>query len=289
MRKVFLTFGDGEENFVSARNRLTQEAKSIGLFDDVRGYSWSDVKNQDALGSSLRQNKRGCGYWLWKPAIISEVLAELDDGDILVYCDGGDELSTSTRQWKKFFRHLGKVDLICKRISACALHRCREELLSKFSCQSVSGCRLCYQYEMGATFIKKTPFTVELINEWLRIMIACPELVVDVESDEKHKEQLPTFLENRHDQSVFSLLLSKYLCSPESRGKVKTVWEFHEGWWLFGEPCIATPRNRGGVRVKPTVKAKIKRFAYRLLWRMQLLLERHGVCLFWEKGGWYGA
>ena len=289
MRKVFLTFADGGANFVAARERLVQEAKLTGQFDDVRGYSWDDVKNREAIASSLRNNKHGCGYWLWKPAIISEVLAELDDGDVLLYCDSGDELSTSPWQWKKFFKYLDNVDIICKRISACALHRCRKELLSQFSCQSISGCRLCFQYEMGATFIKKTAFTVELIDEWFRVMLEHPEFVTDVGSEPEHGRQLPTFMEHRHDQSVFSLVLSKYLCGSVMNQKIKTVWEFHAGWWLLGNPCISVSRNRSGIRTRMTIKARVMRLAYRVIWRGQLFLERHGVCLFWEKGGRYGA
>lgn len=288
MRKVFLTFGDGSENFVSARERLMYEAELTGQFDEIRGLGWSDVKTHDVLVSSLRRCKRGCGYWLWKPAIISETLAELDDGDVLVYCDSGDELSKSSWQWKKFFRCLDDVDIICKRISACALHRSRKELLARFGCGAISGCRLCFQYEMGAAFIRKTPFVVELIDEWLQMMLAHPDLVADVQSKDE-SEQMPTFMENRHDQSVFSLILAKCLCRPDKRRKIKTVWEFHRGWWLFGEPCISTPRNRSGNRMRVPIKARLKRIVYRVLWRAQLLLERHGICLFWEKGGWYGA
>ena len=106
MRKIFLTFGDGGLNFIEARDRLMREAASTGMFDEIRGYDWSDIKDSIVLSSPLRQYKRGCGYWLWKPAIINAVLEELNDGDILVYCDSGDSLSRSSRQWRKFFAEL---------------------------------------------------------------------------------------------------------------------------------------------------------------------------------------
>ena len=217
------------------------------------------------------------------------MLEELNDGDILVYCDSGDSLSRSSRQWRLFFAELEHVDIICKRVSACGLHRCRKELLEAFSAEAKFRCRLCYQYEMGATFLKKTPFVCKLIGEWLRFMVANPDSVIDAEVSGVSDNQLPTFLENRHDQSVFSLLLFGYLSDPKTRKKIKTVWEFHQGWWLLGEPCIATPRNRSGVQYITPVRKRIKRFFYRILWRLQLTLERHGICIFWEKGGWYGA
>jgi len=290
MRKIFLTFGDGAENFIQARERICREARATKQFDEILSFGWDDIKDKDVLASPLRDSPRGCGYWIWKPAIIHEVMAKMSEGDVLVYCDCGDVLSTSPRQWRKFFAHLDNVDIICKRISACCVHRCRKELLEKFAIKDRDrGCRLCFQYEMGATFIKKTSFTHELITDWLRFMVDNPMAIEDPNSEGELSCQLPTFIENRHDQSAFSILLYQRLADTELRRKIKTVWEYHEGWWLFGEPCISTERNRTGVAVVKPLRLRLLRVAQRIVWRIQLFFERRGLCLFWEKGGWYGA
>ena len=289
MRKIFLTFGDGSENFILARKRIVREAMTTRQFDEICECDWSSIVDERVLNSPLRHYKRGCGYWLWKPAIIYSTLLTLDDGDVLVYCDAGDILSPSARQWKLFFAKLQSVDLICKRISACNLHRCRKELLEKFGVSCGIGGRLCYQYEMNAVIMKRTSFVLSLIKEWLDFMLVHPDLVRDILGPAEFAEQLPTFLENRHDQSVFSLLAYRKFANPKTRGKIKTIWEFHAGWWLFGEPCISTARIRCGDRPEMGYRAKFVRVLYRVLWRVQLFLERKGVCLFWEKGGCYGA
>lgn len=53
MKKVFLTFGDGGENFTAARHRIVQEARATGEFDQVVGCDWSDV-SEEAAHSPLR-------------------------------------------------------------------------------------------------------------------------------------------------------------------------------------------------------------------------------------------
>ena len=184
---------------------------------------------------------------------------------------------------------LKKVDLICKRISACNLHRCRKELLEKFGMSCGICGRLCYQYEMNAVFLKKTQFTLALIKEWLDFMLEYPDLIRDTIGSVEESAQLPTYIENRHDQSVFSLIVSQKFSDKSVCNKIKTIWEFHTGWWLLGNPCISSARIRGADRPKIGFKARLIRLLYRILWRFQLFLEHKGVCLFWEKGGYYGA
>ena len=288
MKKVFLTFGDGGENFIAARDRICREAKETGQFDEIRAYDWSNVSAEKIRDSPLRKCKRGCGYWIWKPDIIYSVLNELADGDVLVYCDSGDVLHKAPRQWKRFFAKLSDVDMVCRRISACNVHMCRKELLEKF-CGEKINCRLCYQYEMGSVFLRKTPFVMNLIGEWLSFVANNPNEVRDVDVANESNNQLPTFIENRHDQAVFSLVLAKRLSDPAAKKKIRTVWEFHDGLWLWGEPCIQVARNRGGDLIKMSFSNRIKRLAYRIMWRLHLYLERKGVCIFWEKGGYYGA
>lgn len=288
MHKVFLTFADGGENFLAARDRICREARETGQFDEIRAYDWANVSLEAIRNSPLRQYKRGCGYWIWKPDIIYAVLKDLADGDILVYCDSGNTLHKSPSQWKRFFSELNTVDIICRRISACNIHRCRKELLEKFCGAKMNG-RLCYQYEMSSVLLRKTPFVMDLISEWLNLIATCTNEVRDVGGCEEMARQLPTFIENRHDQAVFSLVLSKRLSDFSSRKRIKTVWEFHGGWWLWGTPCIQVTRNRSGVPCTFSVRDRFKLLAYRLMWRIHLMLERKGICLFWEKGGYYGA
>ena len=289
MKKVFLTFGDGGEDFVAARNRIAKEAKATGQFDEICAYSWEDVVQEEVKESPLRRFRRGCGYWIWKPAIIYSTLSRLGDGDVLVFCDAGDVLFKAKRQWKMFFKSLANADIICKRISSCNLHMCRKELLEAFGVNYGICGRLCFQFESGTIFIKKTDFTVSVMRKWVDMMVAHPEIVPDVSGDQEMERQLPTFVANRYEQAILTLLLQKCLSDRELHSKIKTVWEFHEGLWLFGNPCVETARLRGNGRYKRSLKSRLVRLGYRIIWRVQKFLERRGLCLFWEKGGNYGA
>ena len=289
MKKVFITFGDGGDNFVRARNRILREARTTGQFDEMHGFCWNDITMPEVLSSPLRKYKRGCGYWLWKPAIIYTALSQINDGDILVYCDCGDVLFKAKRQWQRHFKMLGKCDLICHRITTGTFPWTRKELLEKFGSESGIKGRLPFMYEGNTLFIKKTPFTIGLIKRWLDLMIANPELVRDVEGENEHKNQLPTFIENRHDQAVFSLLVSQCFGDNELKHKIKTVWEFHTGWCPFGNPCIELARARNDKKFRYSIKKRIYRVFRRLFCMLQVHLERKNIVLTWEKDAYYGA
>lgn len=289
MRKVFITFADGGDNFIMARKRIVKQARETAQFDEVFEYGWRDITIQEVLNSPLREYARGNGYWLWKPAVIYMTLCRMKDGDALVYCDAGNVLFKSCRQWEAFFRLLEKHDLVCRRISASHIQYARKELLEKFGGVGGIKGRLAFQYEMSSVFLKKTPFVMRLIKDWLDFMLTNPDLVRDVESEKEAAAQLPTFVENRHDQAVFSLLAEKCFSNNELRTKIKTVWEFHVGWLLYGYPCIEVARLRSDGTFRFNGRQMIVRILYRLLWRLQLMLERQGVCIFWEKRGYYGA
>ena len=67
----------------------THTAYKYGV-DKVFEYSPKDIgfdfykKNK-----SILDQKRGNGYWLWKPYIISETLKKIEYGDFLLYIEAG--------------------------------------------------------------------------------------------------------------------------------------------------------------------------------------------------------
>ena len=283
-KKVFLTFGDGGENYVAARKRVAREARATGEFDEVLDYGLENA-SEAARNSPLKDYKRGCGYWMWKPDVVDSVLSGLDDGDILVWSDCGNVIY-KTRQWGKFFRKLDSVDLIFKRISSCALHFHRKEMLELFAPPGggiAPLCRMCFHFESNSIIMKKTPLSVQLIRDWKVCMHQHPECVKDALTQEELDNQLPSFLENRHDQSALTMVVYKYLSDKTAAHKIASVWEWHLGTWLWGHPAMWIARNRDGNSCRIGFKARLIRMAYRVIWGLQMLLERRGLQICWGK------
>jgi hypothetical protein len=91
---VAVIVGLGAQEFVVAALRLKESAILSGWFDAVEFFDDSRCKCLiERYSSIISENPRGYGAFFWKPHIVNKVLNEYNDDDIIVYIDGGCEIS----------------------------------------------------------------------------------------------------------------------------------------------------------------------------------------------------
>lgn len=265
MKKYFITYGD--TLFEDAKRRIIVEAKLTGEFDYIIAYDHTQV-TEKLKQSDIFAIKRGGGLWSWKPDIILSTMEKAHIGDIIVYCDAGCSLYPSY-EWGKIWKKFENSDIIAQRIFTKTQQWTRKEIVDYFI---DNGRSWLSQYQYQATILLKvTDFTREFINEWRNLMIEHPEFVMDV-SEEKLSEQMVGFIENRHDQAIYSALIYKYLNNPKTKDKIYTQWEHIEDYDPFCKQAIRATRLRHGQ--EETSKAKfvagfkriIKDFIYKPLY-----------------------
>lgn len=85
---VHVTFGTAE--FTQSLAHLVRSSRRFGIHD-VRVYRPDSSAVQRAIkeNPAIMREKRGAGYWLWKPYIVLDVLERLPDGALLFYSDAG--------------------------------------------------------------------------------------------------------------------------------------------------------------------------------------------------------
>ena len=92
----FLTFGAGN-SYIDAVQRLARQADEFKLFTEIFCMTESDLKEDLEFwgkhGEFMMNNRKGYGYYIWKPYIISKTLSKLEKDDILLYLDAGCELN----------------------------------------------------------------------------------------------------------------------------------------------------------------------------------------------------
>ncbi len=156
----------------------------------------------------VNHNPRGYGYWIWKPYIVFNYMKRLSPGDILVYCDIGCELSSAgAKRFSEYKRILDNQDFLtfstlCRQPE---FYWCKKELLDYFK---LSDC-LIKEEQIAATFfmLKVSDYSISLINKWLDL--AKSENFIYI-NDRCSIDQLPEFIEHRHDQAIFSMLMKKH-------------------------------------------------------------------------------
>ncbi len=73
------------------------------LFNKIYSFTEQDLINDSDFWNKhkdfILKNKRGYGYWVWKPYLISKILKEINDNDILLYLDAGCELNVNGKDY----------------------------------------------------------------------------------------------------------------------------------------------------------------------------------------------
>ena len=214
-KNYFITFGGGDINYFEAVTRLKTQAKDIKIFDKIEGFTTinlvKDKKFWNKHGTFMKENPRGFGYWLWKPYLIRKKLKKLQDGDVLFYIDSGCEIDYRNKKQILDLLKIVKTDKIIGSIACGKKHPCIEKDWTKMDTFiKLDATDPIYtdtpQRQASALIILKCKETDKIINEWYKY--ACDYHLLD---DSPSKEpNFMSFKDNRHDQSIFSILTKKY-------------------------------------------------------------------------------
>jgi len=202
MKTHFITYSD--ELYKCNQNGLNELGKT--QFDVVHSYNrdWLITTDFYLENKDILDEKRGGGYWLWKPYIILETLNKMNEGDILLYMDSGDIFSGNISSYlKTYFQNEN---------SLLTLGGYPQKLWTKRDCFILMGCdeprfHNHIQLEAGILSFKKTGENVKFINEWLTFS-KNKSILTDIEN--QHGENYLGFKDHRHDQSIITNLAIKY-------------------------------------------------------------------------------
>jgi len=162
---------------------------------------------------NIMEEKRGGGYWLWKPYIINRILNEIEEGDILLYLD-------SSYYFKEDFTELYREQLEKKDIlifknkpnesTNYMKYLCKMDVVVKYDMYDTIFHQNVDEFWAGCMFLKKTPHIKNIIQEWLN-MCCIYEDITDSPS------KIPNdncFWDHRHDQALLSIVLHKKNIQP---------------------------------------------------------------------------
>jgi hypothetical protein len=209
MNKVFLTFGN--RKFYGALKRITKQALDFNYFNYIivhNEYSIQKLPNYKEIFPLLTSGRRGYGYYTWKSFIIRDQLKKLNYGDILFYIDAGCYLDK---------RFLNVLEDLVKNLNTdlydniAIQYKSPEKQYTKMDTLIALGANNpkimnSDQLLSGIMIFKKTPEIEELIEKAYHFSLNI-HLTNDSPSIIPND---PIFKENRHDQSIFSILRKQH-------------------------------------------------------------------------------
>lgn len=216
-KKVFVTYGSGA--YVGGAQRLYEQAKNTNLFDDLYNFDGFWLKEQadfwDIHADFFLKNHRGHGYWLWKPYMISSIVKNLNDDDIVLYLDAGCEIQQkNTAVIQEELNKLKTECLICTGARQIEKMWNKMDLIEYMNMKNTEHVET-EQHQSGLILFRVCPETRRLVKEWYET--ACNYHFID--DTPSVSANFECFREHRHDQSVLSLLIKKYDLASKCRIK----------------------------------------------------------------------
>ena len=206
-KKHFITYGD---NNVNCKNRIKSEAENFECFDTITIYSREDItpdfnnKFKDILNYT-----RGGGYWVWKFDIILSKLNEIDYNDILVYTDCGTTININGKN--RFYEYIDLLNksnygIISLEMNYIEKEWTTKQLFNNLDIDMETDIANSGQYTGAILIMKKNEHTLMIFNKCIELLNKDHNLITDT----YNIGQNAYFKDNRHDQSILSLVRKKY-------------------------------------------------------------------------------
>lgn len=205
----FLTFADSR---LACKEIIRKQAEESGFFDHIFAFDETGFEDwyREKYADKLILGSRGYGYWMWKSYLLHRVLDQLDEGDYLVYADGGCTINKFGRT--RFEEYLQLVDdsesgVLGFQQGWRSAEWTKGDVFEYFGVRNSPEFLNHGQVAGTAIVLRKCWKSQQLVNEWYYVCHNHYDLITDKPS---HTPNDPDFKENRHDQSVFSILTLKY-------------------------------------------------------------------------------
>jgi len=245
-KKYFLTYNSSKDFNLSNRHLLNLAERS-NLFDGIFNYSPKDLSSGFvAKYRDILNMPRGGGYWLWKVDIIQQTLNKISENDILLYMDSGSTFNFRGKEkFKKYCAELEDSSYGLLNFSTIfkEKHWTTKNIFDYFNVDIDSDIANSPQLEATNLIFQKNKHSNYLLKEFTNLLEADRYLITDKYNS---SQNLESFKENRHDQSIFSLLSKIY-----GSLKIKSQTNFkNREYEQYSYPILSTRHSRQNLLFK---------------------------------------
>lgn len=201
----------GNERFKNSIQRIENEAKKFDIFEKIWIFREDDLKKDHSFWKKhenfIQNNKRGGGYWIWKPYLVLKVMNSVKDGEIILYCDSGCTLDSKYQKkilnYVQQMKNHGSTQLAFIQGEAEA-RRTKMDLLRRMNYDETEVQLSSPQLMATVFFIVNNRENRELVKKWYELSIENNYHFVDDTSSILPNDR--RYVEHRHDQSIGSIL-----------------------------------------------------------------------------------
>ena len=249
---IAVTAGVGSSEFEEAAFRVKKDLEKSGVVDKVIAVTTKDLPivcpNTSALYRDLMNPEtRGYGFFCWKAEIVNAALSGYwGNFDGVIWIDAGCEVTINALSKQKF-RHFEKYAQIhgisCFTLDTLEIEYSKRDLFEYFA---EIDPKLAGEQIQATWFFLHGKTGRKISCEWLAAVLAGTNLL---DLSPSKLPEFDEFIENRYDQSTFSLVCKRNSVKPMSYIPTSGYGTFLSSVNGFFHP-IWTSRNRKGSSVK---------------------------------------
>lgn len=201
---VLITYAHGHPVFFKNENMLMSSIADKGVdfvFKYTQGHIDPDFYKRH---QALLSQKRGAGYWLWKPYFIVKTLESLPEEAILLYADSGTVFTKPLDRIYRLFQDSSLILVSHGKLTPLKTHL-KKEAYGAFGApltEELLESQNVWAFFMGLRNNKKNR---DLMKKWLEVCEK-EEILGDYPQERTHQD--PLFSYHQHDQSLLSVLVA---------------------------------------------------------------------------------
>lgn len=205
----FVTYGNNMYN--NSKKRLHKESTNSGWFDTITICGPENLNEEFKHEfNDILKKPRGAGYWIWKFDIIKQQLTNMSNNDILIYMDAGCSINTNGKlRFNEYIELLNNSNesIISFQMPHIEKKYTIKEIFHHFDMNVNDNNGNSGQFIGTVLIMKNTEKMMKIIDECINVLRADHLMVTDHYNDQG---QCKDFIDNRHDQSILSLVRKKY-------------------------------------------------------------------------------
>ena len=203
----------GDSSFSPGKNRIKKQAENFGVFKSIFDYGESDLENDSfwqkyakpMMSPRLGMPQKYYGYYACKPHFVLKALESIPENDILLYVDSGCELNKNgLEKLRQYYKECIETEGVFFTLDLPEIQWTKMDTYRRII-GSNDEYFMTRQIISGIFFLKNTLMIKQLIREWMDICVEDNGRYLDDSLSNMSNHYI--FRENRHDQSIFSLLL----------------------------------------------------------------------------------
>lgn len=227
----FISYGN--KRFTQSRKRIENEANALNFFTRVKIHTERSIRELPEFDTAILSQefknvfheRRGGGYWLWKPLIVYEELKKMNENDILFYADSGCSIPNNGQTIKKLKKYADitenhETGILAFRNPHKESTWTKSDVFDHFGVLTREEIYNTQQISANRFVIRKCDKSVELVKMWWDTAGKYPHLF----SDQKSKiPNFKNFRQNRHDQSNWSVICKKHNVAQDYKWKEQAI------------------------------------------------------------------